>query len=408
MPRTPRLLALSALLLTAAPLAAQTSYPMITHTAPVAVRRGQTAEVTVSGRMNFAGAYKVLLEGEGVAAEVVQAAAGKAAKAPANVTSVKLRVDVAPGAPLGVREFRVATERGISTLGQLLVVADPVVSEKGPNDTPDKAVELPLPGVACGFIEKAEDVDCFRFRGRAGQVVTFDVFCARLQDKIHDLQKHADPLIVLLDAEGRELAASDDGTFADPLLEVTLPKDGDYVLQIRDAVYAGDPRWVYAVQATDRPYVRQIFPLAVNPGRQTDVEPVGSAARSQTRVALTAPEEAGVHAVSLRIGDQETNPAALVVTPLPLSNEAEPNDEPAKANKLAIPGGVNGRAGKARDLDHFAFRGAKGKALRFEVFARRFGTVLTSDLDAIVEVLSAEGAVVASNDDAEGKDPVLV
>src|SRR5262249_59255476 len=59
------------LTLLAASAAAQTSYPMITHAAPVAVQRGKTTSVVVSGQMNFAGAYKVLFEGKGVSALVV-------------------------------------------------------------------------------------------------------------------------------------------------------------------------------------------------------------------------------------------------------------------------------------------------------------------------------------------------
>ncbi len=48
----------------------QTSYPMITHTSPVAVQRGKTSEVTVTGQMDFSGVYKVLFEGAGISAEV--------------------------------------------------------------------------------------------------------------------------------------------------------------------------------------------------------------------------------------------------------------------------------------------------------------------------------------------------
>ena len=58
-----------------------------------------------------------------------------------------------------------------------------------------------------GKIEALEDVDCFKFKARAGQTITFEVYCARIEDKIHDLQKHLDPLLTLYDAQGRELAA---------------------------------------------------------------------------------------------------------------------------------------------------------------------------------------------------------
>src|SRR5438105_15457021 len=86
---------------------AQTSYPMITHVTPVAVQRGQTAEVTVEGQMNFAGVYKALFEGGGLRAEVVGGPPAKApAGPPAQVRSVKLKVTADPDAAVGVRECR--------------------------------------------------------------------------------------------------------------------------------------------------------------------------------------------------------------------------------------------------------------------------------------------------------------
>jgi hypothetical protein len=382
---------------------AQTSFPMITHCTPVAVQRGATTEVTVEGQMNFAGVYKLLAEGKGISAEVV---ADK--KAPATTRAVKLKVNVAADAALGVREFRLASSLGISSLGQLLVVADPVIVETGDNNTIEKAPTIKTPCVVSGRIEAVEDVDCYRFAAKAGQTLTFEVACARLQDKIHDLQKHADPLIALLDSTGRELASSDDARFADPAFTFTILKDGEYVVLVRDARYDGDPRWAYALQITDRPRVAQMFPFAANPEQAIVVEPVGSAKLVSPKVPFVSPKESGLKSVTLNIGGEATNPTAFVVTPLPLAAEHEPNDTPSQATRLQIPGGMNGRIGKRRDLDHVAFRGIKGKPIQFEVYARRFGTALTSQLDGILDVLNPAGAVLASNDDANGKDPALV
>jgi hypothetical protein len=404
---TVRLLTLAILFL-ARPAFAQTSYPMITHCTPVAVQRGTTAEVTVEGQMNFAGVHKVLVEGNGVSAEVISNPPAKGQAAPTQVRSVKIRVRADADAAVGVREFRVASTLGISTLGQLLVVAEPVVLESSDNNTPDRAQRVTPPCVVSGRIEVAEDVDCFRFAAKARQTFTFDVVCARIQDKIHDLQKHADPMLVLLDSAGKELAASDDGTFADPLLTFTIPKDGDYVIQVRDARYDGDPRWAYALRITDGPCVSQLFPMAGNPGQTIEVEPVGSASTFARRLPLKVPSETGITAVSLDVGGRSTNPAAFVVTRLPLVTEREPNDTPSQATRLPIPGGANGRIGKKRDLDHYVFHGTKGKAVRLEVFARRFGTDLTSQLDAVMDVLSPTGAILASNDDTFGKDPMVI
>jgi hypothetical protein len=378
---------------------------MITHTSPVAVQRGQTGEVTVEGQMNFAGVYKALFEGTGISAEVMPAAAAPQ-KPP--VRSVKLKVTVAADAALGVREFRLASSLGVSSVGQLVVVDDPVVVESGDNNSLEKANSVPVPSVVCGRLEAAEDVDYFKFHAEAGQVFTFEVLCARLEDKIHDLQKHADPMLTLYDAQGRELAANDDFYFADPLLTYSFTKPGDYYVQIRDSNYDGDPRWVYALPVTNRPYVSHVYPMAANPGQVVQVEPVGSAKAVQSRTAIQAPAGIGIHAVQLDLGGTKTNPTTFIVSPLPQVLEHEPNDTPETATRVTIPCGINGRIGAKRDLDHFVFAAQKGKAIRFEVKARRFGTLLRSSLDSVLDVMTPKGAVLANNDDAFGKDAALV
>jgi hypothetical protein len=394
--------------------AAQTSFPMVTHVTPVAVQRGTTAEVAVDCRTStLFGAYKVLVDGTGVTAEVVQPKDAKPAGPlkfpPPVVASVKLKFTVAADAAPGVREFRIATAVGISSLGQLVVVDAPVIPEQPGNTLPAKAQRVPVPAVVCGRVESAENVDYYQFAGTAGQVLTFEVYCARIQDKIHDLQKHADPLITVYDLDGKELAANDDGYFADPVLEFKVPKDGEYRVAVRDAKYDGDPRWAYALAVTDKPYAQHVFPMAANPGKELTVEPVGSARLLQPAWKLTAPTAPGLQLVTLAHPGGQTNPVPLVVTALPLVTEAEPNDAPAQATRVTLPCGITGRIQARRDLDHYVFTAAKGKAIRFEVLARRFGTVLRSQLDSQIDVMTADGQkTLATNDDLHGKDAGLV
>ncbi len=386
------------------PLPAQTSYPMLTHTSPVAVQRGTTTEVTVEGQMNFQGTYKVLLEGAGVTAEIVTGPPPKAATPTTPLRSVKLKITAAPDAALGAREFRLASNLGVSSIGQLLIVDEPVVQEKGDNNLPDKANPLTLPGVICGRIEALEDVDYFKFQAEAGQTLTFEVFCRRLQDKIHDLQKHADPRLAIYDADGRELTDNDDTYYADSLLRYTVPKTGDYFLQVRDSRYDGDARWVYAVLATNRPQASHVFPMAGNPGQIVEVEPVGSAKAAKPRVAVQVPAEPGLHTIQLDVGESRTYPVAFLSSPLPQVQEQEPNDAPEKATRIAVPCGINGRVGVPRDLDHFVFAAKQGQAVRFEVKARRSGTPLQSSLDSVLDVMNLKGQVLVTNDDTFGKD----
>ena len=404
--------ALAFILLTLAPAVAagQNSFPMITHVTPVAVQRGTTAEVEVACRTStLHGAYKVLVEGTGVTMEVVPGKKGKAGedKKPPVVPTLKLKVTVAANAAPGVREFRIASSVGLSSLGQLVIVDAPVVSEKPGNTVPSKAQSIPVPSVVCGRIESAENVDYYQFPAKAGQILTFEVHSARIQDKIHDLQKHADPLIAVYDLDGKELAANDDAYFADPVLEFKVPADGEYRVAVRDAKYDGDPRWAYALSITDRPYVEHLYPLAVNPGKEAAVEPIGSAKLLQPEWTIAAPDDPGLHLVTLTYADGETNPAPIVVTPLSLVNETEPNDDPKSATRISLPGGANGRIGVRRELDHFILKGTKGKAVRLEIFARRFGTVLRSQLDSQLDIMTLDGKVLASNDDADGKDSAL-
>src|SRR5581483_5203231 len=342
---------------------AQTSFPMITYTTPVALQRGKTTEVTVEGQQNFFGVYKALFEGAGISAEVVeQKVAPAAPPAKPSVKNVKLKVTVAADAALGVREFRVASSLGISSVGQLVIVDDPVIVEGPANNTFAQAQAITLPSVVAGRLEVLEDVDYFKFEGKAGQTVTFELFCARLQDKIHGLQKHAKPMLTLYDANGRELAANDSFYFADPMVSFTLPQAGAYFIQVRESTYDGDARWVYALAGTDRPYASHLYPMAGNPGKTIDVEPIGSARLVKPRLALKAPEPFGVHQVQLDVNGVKTNPATFIVNNLPPVLEQEPNDTPDKATRISIPAGINGRIDQKRDLDHFVFKAQKGKA----------------------------------------------
>ena len=135
---------------------AQTSYPMLGRVEPTALQRGQRSEITISGKGSFAGAWQLLCEGPGLSGEVLDAK-----EAPAGVDregrgrqagSVKARLSADADAPLGPREIRVATPQGISSVGLVVVVDDPVVPEADDkaNDRPTVHSRSRLPGVVSG------------------------------------------------------------------------------------------------------------------------------------------------------------------------------------------------------------------------------------------------------------------
>src|SRR5947209_13469947 len=121
-----RLLTYALLVSWAASAPAQTSFPMVTHCTPVAVRRGTTAEITVEGQQSFADPTGWLADTPGLTAEILPPPPPKAG---GRVSGVKLKVTASGDVPPGPHEFRVVTKHGLSSVGQMLVVDDPVVQE---------------------------------------------------------------------------------------------------------------------------------------------------------------------------------------------------------------------------------------------------------------------------------------
>ncbi|MCA9115092.1 MAG: PPC domain-containing protein [Planctomycetaceae bacterium] len=385
----------------AVPVQAQTAWPMLMSLEPVAAQAGQTSEHTVHSRYSMFGASGVVVSGSGITGEVVtEMKEVKEGEKPPNLTKVQVRFTVAADALPGVRDFRLITPSGPTTLGQLVVSREKVLLEQPKNNTMETAAEVTVPATLCGALEAAEDVDFFRFAAKAGQRMTFHVMCMRLQDRIHDLQAHADPIIALRGPSGSTLAQSDNHFAADPLLSYTFERDGEYFLEIRDVRYAGNAYWQYSVNVTDGPFVTAVLPMTVSPGKPAEFRLIGPHLPENATATATVPAETpmGSDAVGLTVGEQPTNPVAVLVSELPVIEESSaPNNEPATAQEVTVPAAINGVIESEADIDCYAFEAKKGDALAVEVFARRHW----SSLDSIVRVLAADGKQLVEQDDGQ-------
>lgn len=86
-------------------------------------------------------------------------------------------------------------------------------------------------------------------------------------------------------------------------------------------------------------------------------------------------------------------------------NEAEPNDEVAKANAVGeMPVTINGQLDKSGDVDAYAVPLQKGQCLVASVQGRRLG----SAIDPMLHLVDAAGTEVAYAQDGLGLDPLLV
>lgn len=223
---------------------AQKDVPRVTLVSPLGVAPGVATRLTIRGakldtatEVRFAaGKVSAKIVGKGKAPLGQGQDAGKFGD-----TQVEVGVMLPPGT---AGSFVVVTPAGESKPHALLVDPSlPVVAEKEPNNGFPQAQPIPLPGIVDGKIQQPQDVDVFRFEGKAGQRVVLEVLAARHGSAL-------DSYLTLYDAEGRELAANDDAEGStDSRLEVTLPRDGTYYVSLLDANDQGGPTHVYRLVA---------------------------------------------------------------------------------------------------------------------------------------------------------------
>ncbi len=120
---------------------------------------------------------------------------------------------------------------------------------------------------------------------------------------------------------------------------------------------------------------------------------------------VAADARPGVRWVRLYDEEGATSLRPFHVGALPELTESEPNDDPRRPQAIEQPRVVlNGRLEKSGDVDGFAVKLDKGRTLAADLEADRLG----SPMDAVLQVVSAEGFVLAQNNDAIGPDPRII
>jgi hypothetical protein len=348
-----------------------------------------------------------------------------AVRRPANPAISELaivQVSVAADAEPGQRELRIGTPSALSNplvfcVGQLpefsekaskaitqqsSAIAKTSSAPKGRKTESD--MQITLPAVVNGQILPGE-VDRYRFDARKGQRLVIAASARRLIPYIADaVPGWFQATLALYDAKGRELAYDDDFRFdPDPVLYYEIRADGEYVIEIKDAIYRGREDFVYRITVGELPFITSIFPLGGPAGAQTTVKLKGwNLPADRLRVDNTE-KSPGVYPLS--VGKQwSSNCVPFAVGTLPECLEKEPNNELASAQRVTIPVIVNGRIDRPDDCDVFSFEGRAGSKIVAEVYARR----LNSPLDSLLKLSDASGRQLAANDDYEDKGAGLL
>ncbi len=334
---------------------------------------------------------------------------------PAISELVIAQMTIPPDALPGPRELRLVTATGVSNpmpfyVGRLTEYSEPAskqITEQRsaiagtailkPQE-PKPPIEVSLPAVINGQILPGE-VDRYHFTAQKGQRVVAVVQARELIPYIADaVPGWFQATLALYDAQGKELAYTDDFRFhPDPVLYYEIPADGQYVLEIKDAIYRGREDFVYRITLGEIPWVTDIFPLGGSAGKTTTVELSGWNLPVQKWTIPPQDTAPGIH--TFWLGEDWPVPVRVLfaVDTLPESLEKEPNNPLSQAQRVTLPQIINGRLQSPEDSDLFCFEGTAGQTIVIEVCARR----LSSPLDSLLKLTDAQGKLLASNDDTE-------
>lgn len=407
---TIRLFAATAALLSGLSLAqAETKigFRQLTIVEPVAVQRGVSQQVHLRSNFTLDGTHSVFFDQPGVTMTFAEKEPKEAPRKGRGSDGTPFAFDVVVSADAepGVRELRLATDQAVSSVSHLMVTDYPVIreDEKKVNNARDQAMAVTLPVAICGRVERAEDVDFYEFDGKAGQEITAELFAQRATAGIHGMVVRG-PLIYLMDGlmtlygpNGQVVAQNDNFYGGDSFIATTLPENGTYSLEIRDARYAGSGRYAYCVELASRPYAHATFPLSVQSGKTASAIAIGHALGESTDVEIrgTTESPSGIAQQRLQTGSGETNPVPVIVSEHPQVVVDGKNSSIETALPLTFPVGINGRFPENDGVHFFSFDAKKGDAFLFEVNSQRLGL----PLDCVLEVLDANGKLLKESDD---------
>ncbi len=379
--------------------AAEPPQPLLSCVYPAGGQRGTTFEATVFGT-NLQAASTVHISGRDVIGMILPG--GKP-------DSTRIAVTIARDAVLGERDLRLLTPGGVSNRYRFIIGDLPEITESEPNTEPGQAQRLDtLPVLVNGQITEP-DRDFFRFKGRAGQTLVFALQGRTLLPYIPDaVPGWLDGCLTIYDPAGTELATIDDYRLnPDPVLFFPVPRDGEYVLEVRDILYRGRNTFVYRLKVGAIPFLTYLSPLGGQHKTETLVQLHGVNLPLSTLKVTDVDSGGSIREIGMghvRPGSgPSSNALPFALGPHPETRETEPNDLLASANKIVVPVAVNGRIDRDGDNDYFRFTVQAGQVLAIETQARRLG----SPVDTMLYLLNAAGQELARNDETVDPDPAL-
>ncbi len=210
----------------------------------------------------------------------------------------------------------------------------PKSAEKEPNNLFAQPQPIQL-GVTVNGVVTTEDVDYFVVEARKGERITAEIEGLRLGMTTFD------PYLAILDEQRFELTRSDDAAllWQDACASLVAPKDGNYVIQVRESSGGGNGNCHYRLHVGHFPRPTATLPAGGKPGETLHGQVAGRRVGRADSRTLTLPADASQFFGLFASDETGIAPSPNVFRLSDLANalEAEPNNAAAEATAFAAP-----------------------------------------------------------------------
>jgi hypothetical protein len=289
---------------------------------------------------------------------------------PADVTlleSGKFELTIATDVPPQLGAIRVVSPAGVSNLKLLLLdpLSTDLATESESGQDPASAQLLQVGQATEGQVASESSWYC-RLQPVAGKRVTIDIWARRLGSSL-------DPVIQVLDADGREIAFSDDepGLDGDCRVSFLATSADPLTVKLRDVSFSGGGDFFFRIRTGEFPAVNGFYPPVLSHGEQHSLLPF--------------PRQPGGRHASIQL---QANPTGLIqwvetsnklqaIGSIQLSSRRELYEsmqQPAMPIKAVIGDAVSGWFSQRGEIDSFTLQVDRPMRVRIQAATRSLGS----------------------------------
>ncbi|MBS0264342.1 MAG: hypothetical protein JSS02_20565 [Planctomycetes bacterium] len=362
---------------------------------PTGGQRGTAFDLTLAGGTDLDEASQLFFSHPGITAVQKTQMVDGQPQPIANTFTVTIAGDV----PVGIYDVRARSLFGLSNPRAFTVGDRKELNEVEPNNTADKPMAVELNTVINGRSDGGADLDWFKFSAKAGQRIILELKSKALDSRMEGALEIYN---VAGTTSGRRLAHRRTLGSVEPVLDFTVPADGDYLVKVYDFLFTGSAEYFYRLALHTGPHIDYVLPTSGLPnttaeytvygrnlpgGQPSTVKADDGKTLEQLKVAIALPADpslyepgepaipaaAGVDGITWTLASPAgtSNPVTIFFASGPAGLEQEPNDTPDKAQKITVPADISGQFQARRDVDLFQFDAKAGDVFWIDVFGQR-------------------------------------